>query len=61
MTRQSLIAAAGGAAGWFATLSLPALASTFAALATGVWMISQTVILIRRQRCTRTDCHRRVP
>ncbi|MFT3870476.1 MAG: hypothetical protein QM715_18660 [Nibricoccus sp.] len=61
MTRQSFIAAAGGVAGWAATFSLPEFAASFAALATGVWMITQTVLAIRRQRCTDYTCKHRKP
>ena len=59
MTRQSFIAAIGGAAGWVATISLNEIAGAFAAFATGGWMIAQTVVLLRRQRCRDYSCKHR--
>lgn len=55
MTRQSFIAASGAATGWAATLTLHEAAAAFAGLCTGIWMLTQTIILIRRyQRGTAT-------
>jgi len=59
MTRQSIIAAAVGGAGWLATLSFNSAAAGFAALATGFWMLTQAYFMIRRERCTVRDCRRR--
>lgn len=61
MTRQSIIAAIVGAAGWVATLSLHEIAAAFAGFATGFWMIAQGYVLLRRQRCTNYSCPRRKP
>jgi hypothetical protein len=61
MTRQNLIAATGAATGWIATLTLHEVAAAFAGFATGVWMIAQTITLIRRQRCTNLNCQNRQP
>lgn len=60
MTRQNSIAVVGGAAGWFATLTLPELAGAFAGLCTGLWMLTQAYVLLRRQRCKNFDCKRRI-
>jgi hypothetical protein len=59
VTRANIVAALGGAVGWFATFSFAGAASGFAAIATGVFMVVQTYFLIRRQRCTMRDCRRR--
>lgn len=50
MTRQTFIAASGAATGWFATLTMQEAAATFAGIATGVWMLTQTILAIRRTR-----------
>lgn len=56
---QTLVAIAGGAVGWFATIKLTDAAGTFAALATAAWFISQTWFLWRRERCTNRSCLKR--
>ena len=61
MTRQNFIAATGAATGWLATLTLHEAAAAFAGVCTGIWMLAQTVFLIRRQRCTKLDCQHRTP
>ena len=61
MTRQSIVAAIGAGAGWVATLSLSSVASAIAALATATWMVAQTYVLLRRQKCTATNCPHRKP
>ena len=65
MTRQSIIAAAGGATGWLATwfakVTLSEAATGFAGLCTGIWMLSQAYVLLRRQRCTDYRCQNRQP
>ena len=61
MTRQNLIATTGAATGWLATLTLHEAAATFAGFATGIWMLAQTISLLRRQRCRKMDCLNRVP
>jgi len=61
VTRQSIIATLGAGAGWAATLSLHDIAAAVAALATATWMVAQTYVLLRRQKCTATDCPHRKP
>lgn len=57
---ETALTVAGGATGWLATLTLTDGAQVLAGLATAVWMGAQTYVLIRRQRCTRRDCARRI-
>jgi hypothetical protein len=54
--KGAMIATAGGAVGWFATISATESAQVFAGVATGLWMVAQTFVLVRRQRCTRFGC-----
>lgn len=53
---QLIIANAGGAAGLAASFTWTGAAQFFAAVATGAWMVAQTVVLLRRQRCNVRDC-----
>lgn len=46
--QQGTVAAAGGAIGWFATVSTTEAAQIFAAVATGIWMITQAAAVVIR-------------
>jgi hypothetical protein len=60
MSRAELFFAnIGGGAGLVATFTWTGSAQVFAAAATGFWMLAQTWVLLRRQRCTRPECSRR--
>jgi hypothetical protein len=62
MSRVELFFAnVGGGAGLVATFTWTGAAQFFAATATGVWMLAQTFILWRRQRCTKATCPNRRP
>jgi hypothetical protein len=58
---QTIIAAAGGAIGWLATITLTDMAGALAALATAAWFASQTWMLWKRERCNNRHCSRRRP
>lgn len=60
MTRAHfIIANAVGSAGLAASVTWTGAAQIFAGLATGVWFVAQTVVLLRRQRCNVASCPHR--